>query len=138
MEIFRFPTLQTHFSWSGLRTPKTTNVPPLEGLGSYDYYISMGRWTLEFNKEEPLKNILMWVRLLNRPIHFFNQLAVTRIGNFIGKTVRLGLVTAEGARVRYVIENRTFLVGYESLENICASCGFYGHKSDGFNPAPAC
>ncbi|CAN1145751.1 hypothetical protein LINPERHAP2_LOCUS14862 [Linum perenne] len=120
----------------------------------YDYYISVGLWTPEFNKEEPLKTILTWVRLPKLPIHFFNQLAVTRIGNCIGKTVRLDLATSEGARAKYarvcvevdlskpllgkyMIDNRTFLVEYESLENICTSCGFYGHKVDGCKPVPA-
>ncbi|CAN1168909.1 hypothetical protein LINPERHAP2_LOCUS28103 [Linum perenne] len=114
----------------------------------YDYYISVGLWTPEFNEEEPLKTILTWVRLPKLPIHFFNQVAVTRIGNCIGKTVRLDLATSEGARARYarvcvevdlskpllgkyMIDNRTFLVEYESLQNICTSCGFYGHKADG-------
>ncbi|CAN1144475.1 hypothetical protein LINPERHAP2_LOCUS14120 [Linum perenne] len=92
--------------------------------------------------------ILAWVRLPRFPIHYFNHLAVTRIGNYIGKTVRIDLATTEGARARYasvcvevdvskpllgkyMIEDRTFLVEYESLQNICASCGFYGHKNDG-------
>ncbi|CAN1162796.1 hypothetical protein LINPERHAP2_LOCUS24677 [Linum perenne] len=117
----------------------------------YDYYISVGLWTPDFNEEEPLKTILTWVRLPKLPIHFFNQLAVTRIGNCIGKTVRLDLATSEGARAKYarvcvevdlskpllgkyMIDNRTFLVEYESLQNICTSCGFYGHKADGCKP----
>ncbi|CAN1164083.1 hypothetical protein LINPERPRIM_LOCUS32984 [Linum perenne] len=75
------------------------------------------------------------------PIHYFNNIAVTRIGNCIGKTVRLDLATETGARARYarvyvevdlskpllgkyMIENRTFHVEYESLENICFTCGF--------------
>ncbi|CAN1141728.1 hypothetical protein LINPERHAP1_LOCUS29391, partial [Linum perenne] len=78
----------------------------------------------------------------------FMQLAVTRIGNYIGRTVRLDLATTEGARGRYarvcvevdlskpllgkyMIENRTFLVEYESLENIYETCGIYGHKTAG-------
>ncbi|CAN1797710.1 hypothetical protein LINPERHAP1_LOCUS21390 [Linum perenne] len=82
------------------------------------------------------------------------KIAVTRIGNCIGKTVMLDLATTEGARARYarvcvevdiskpllgkyMIENRTFLMEYESLENICTSCGFYGHKSAECTPAPA-
>ncbi|CAN1191316.1 hypothetical protein LINPERHAP2_LOCUS40986 [Linum perenne] len=73
------------------------------------------------------------------------HLAVSRIGNYIGKTVKIDLATSEGARARYarvcveiditkpllgkyMIEDRTFLVEYESLENICGDCGFYGHK----------
>ncbi|CAN1141727.1 hypothetical protein LINPERHAP2_LOCUS12662, partial [Linum perenne] len=106
------------------------------------------RWTPEFNEEEPLRKLLTWVHLLKLPIHFFNQLAVTRIGNYIGRTVRLDLATTEGARGRYarvcvevdlskpllgkyMIENRTFLVEYESLENIYETCGIYGHKTAG-------
>ncbi|CAN1176030.1 hypothetical protein LINPERHAP2_LOCUS32295 [Linum perenne] len=68
-------------------------------------------------------------------------LAVERIGNHIGRTVRLDLATAEGARARYarvcveidlskpllgkyIIDDQVFLVEYESLDNICYSCGF--------------
>ncbi|CAN1182671.1 hypothetical protein LINPERHAP2_LOCUS36103 [Linum perenne] len=91
--------------------------------------------------------ILTWVRLPKLPIHYFNQVAVTRIGNYIGRTVRLDLTTTEGARARYarvcveidlsrpvlgeyIIDNRILFIEYESLENICFSCGFYGHKID--------
>ncbi|CAN1191317.1 hypothetical protein LINPERHAP2_LOCUS40986 [Linum perenne] len=111
----------------------------------YDFYFSVTRWTPSFNEDEPLKTILTWVRLPKLPIHFFNHLAVSRIGNYIGKTVKIDLATSEGARARYarvcveiditkpllgkyMIEDRTFLVEYESLENICGDCGFYGHK----------
>ncbi|CAN1127063.1 hypothetical protein LINPERHAP2_LOCUS3799 [Linum perenne] len=80
------------------------------------------------------------------------RLAFERIGNHIGRTIRLDLATAEGARARYarvcvevdlsqpllgkyVIEDRVFLVEYESLDNICFSCGLYGHKEEGCRPA---
>ncbi|CAN1778832.1 hypothetical protein LINPERHAP1_LOCUS14527, partial [Linum perenne] len=113
----------------------------------YDYYIAVARWTPQFNEEKPIEKILTWVRLPRLPIHYFNQLAVSRIGNHIGRTVRLDLATTEGARGRYarvcvevdiskpligkyMIEDRTFLVEYESLENICHHCGIYGHKID--------
>ncbi|CAN1189178.1 hypothetical protein LINPERHAP2_LOCUS39739 [Linum perenne] len=120
----------------------------------FDYYFSVARWTPDFNEEEPLKTILRWVRLPKLPIHFFNNLAVTRIGNYIGKTVRLDLATTEGARARYarvcvevdltkpllgkyMIKDRTFFVEYESLENICVTCGFYDHKADRCTPDQA-
>ncbi|CAN1170687.1 Putative ribonuclease H protein At1g65750 [Linum perenne] len=90
---------------------------------------------------------MTWVRLPKLPIHFFNELAVTRIGNSIGRTVPLDLATSEGARARYarvcvevdltkpllgkyMIEDRTFHVEYESLERICFNCGIYGHRID--------
>ncbi|CAN1170259.1 hypothetical protein LINPERHAP2_LOCUS28894 [Linum perenne] len=75
------------------------------------------------------------------------KVAVSRIGNCIGRTVRLDLATTEGTRGRYarvcvevdlskpllgkyVIEDRIFKVEYESLENVCFDCGFYGHKKE--------
>ncbi|CAN1181545.1 hypothetical protein LINPERHAP2_LOCUS35459 [Linum perenne] len=78
------------------------------------------------------------------------KMAVERIGNHIGKTIRLDLATKEGTRARYarvcvevdlscpllgkyIIEDRVFYVEYESLDNICFSCGIYGHK-DGSCP----
>ncbi|CAN1184950.1 hypothetical protein LINPERPRIM_LOCUS39252 [Linum perenne] len=113
----------------------------------FDYYITVARWTPEFNEEEPLRTILTWVRLSKLPIHFFNRTAITRIGNHIGRTVRLDLATSEGARARYarvcvdvdlskpllgkyMIGERVFYVEYESLENLCYTCGMYGHKLD--------
>ncbi|CAN1170477.1 hypothetical protein LINPERHAP2_LOCUS29023 [Linum perenne] len=113
----------------------------------YDYYITVARWTPEFNEEEPLRTILTWVRLPKLPIHFFNKTAVTRIGNHIGSTVRLDLARAEGARARYarvcievdlskpllgkyMIGDRVFYVEYECLENLCFTCEMYGHKLD--------
>ncbi|CAN1776649.1 hypothetical protein LINPERHAP1_LOCUS13716 [Linum perenne] len=59
----------------------------------------------------------------------------------------MDLATKEGARARYarvcvevdlskpllgkyVIDDRVFYIEYESLDNICFSCGMYGHKLD--------
>ncbi|CAN1132083.1 hypothetical protein LINPERHAP2_LOCUS6793 [Linum perenne] len=75
------------------------------------------------------------------------KVAVTRIGNAIGRTIRLDLATSEGARARfarvcvevdltkpllgkYMIEDMVFFIEYESLENICTSCGVYAHKKE--------
>ncbi|CAN1154381.1 hypothetical protein LINPERHAP2_LOCUS19982 [Linum perenne] len=113
----------------------------------FDFYIAVAKWSPSFNEEGPIQSILTWVRLPRLPIHYFNPVAVKRIGDHIGKTVRLDLATKEGARGRfarvcveidiskpllgkYMIEDRIFKIEYESLENICFDCGFYGHKKD--------
>ncbi|CAN1126647.1 hypothetical protein LINPERPRIM_LOCUS5847 [Linum perenne] len=97
----------------------------------FDFYFSVARWTPSLNEEEPLKTILTWVRLPKLPIHYFNHLGVTNIG----KTIILDLETSEGPKAQYVrvcvevdisiplvgkymIENRTFYVEYESVKNI--------------------
>ncbi|CAN1171744.1 hypothetical protein LINPERHAP2_LOCUS29750 [Linum perenne] len=118
----------------------------------FNYYITVARWTPDFNEEAPIQKIMTWVRLPKLPIQFFNQLAVEHIGNHIGRTVRLDMATSEGARARYarvcvevdlsrpllgkyVIEDKVFLVEYESLDNICYSCKLYGHKEEACKPA---
>ncbi|CAN1132896.1 hypothetical protein LINPERHAP2_LOCUS7322, partial [Linum perenne] len=75
------------------------------------------------------------------------KMAVTRIGNHIGRTVRLDLATSDGARARYarvcvevdlskpllgkyMIGDRVFYVEYECLENICHTCGIHGHSTN--------
>ncbi|CAN1187972.1 hypothetical protein LINPERHAP2_LOCUS39039, partial [Linum perenne] len=75
------------------------------------------------------------------------KITVTRIGNHIGQTVCLDLATSEGARAcyakvcievdltkpllgKYMIGDRVYYVEYESLENMCFTCGMYGHKLD--------
>ncbi|CAN1141423.1 hypothetical protein LINPERHAP2_LOCUS12491, partial [Linum perenne] len=72
------------------------------------------------------------VRLPRLPIHYFHSGAVKRIGDHIGRTVRLDLATTEGARGRFarvcveidilkpllgkhMIEDRIFKIEYESL-----------------------
>ncbi|CAN1154343.1 hypothetical protein LINPERHAP2_LOCUS19960 [Linum perenne] len=77
----------------------------------------------------------------------FQLVAVIRIGNYIGRTIRLDLATSKGSRYRYVrvcvevdltkpllgkymIEDRIFKIEYESLENVCFDCGCYGHKKE--------
>ncbi|CAN1152924.1 hypothetical protein LINPERPRIM_LOCUS29211 [Linum perenne] len=117
----------------------------------YDYYITVARWSPDFNEDAPIRKILTWVRLPRSSIHYFNATAVERIGNHIGRTVRLDLATAQEARARYVrvcvevdlskpllgkylLDERVMLIEYESLDNICYSCGMYGHKEADCRP----
>ncbi|CAN1753238.1 Putative ribonuclease H protein At1g65750 [Linum perenne] len=55
----------------------------------FDYYITVACWSPDFNEDAPIQKIMTWVKLPKLPIQFFNQLAVERSGNHIGRTVRL-------------------------------------------------
>ncbi|CAN1149236.1 hypothetical protein LINPERHAP2_LOCUS16910 [Linum perenne] len=88
-----------------------------------------------------MNKILTWVRLTILPIHFFNHTTINRIGNQMGRIIRMDLSTSEGARGRYArvcVEidlskpplSFSFYVEYESLENVSHSCGVYSHKID--------
>ncbi|CAN1813016.1 hypothetical protein LINPERHAP1_LOCUS26729 [Linum perenne] len=112
-----------------------TNVQPSVGPGRFSTItFTVARWMPSFNEEEPIRSILTWVRLPKLPIHYFNRLEVTRIGNCIGRTVKLDLATSEGARAhyaqvcvevdlskpllgKYLLEDKTYYVEYESLES---------------------
>ncbi|CAN1149234.1 hypothetical protein LINPERHAP2_LOCUS16910 [Linum perenne] len=107
----------------------------------FDYYITVAQWTPDFNEDEPMNKILTWVRLTILPIHFFNHTTINRIGNQMGRIIRMDLSTSEGARGRYArvcVEidlskpplSFSFYVEYESLENVSHSCGVYSHKID--------
>ncbi|CAN1850142.1 hypothetical protein LINPERHAP1_LOCUS39707 [Linum perenne] len=117
----------------------------------YDYYITVSQWSPSFNEDEPIKPILMWVRLPKLSIQYFNSLAVQRFSNFIRRTVRLDLATSEGSRCRYarlcvevdltkpllgkyMIEDKVLKIEYESHENVCFDCGYYGHKKGACPP----
>ncbi|CAN1824410.1 hypothetical protein LINPERHAP1_LOCUS30771 [Linum perenne] len=80
------------------------------------------------------------------------KVAVNRIGNHIGKMIRMDLATTEGARARYarvcveidlskpllgkyMIGDRVFYIEYESIKNFCYLCGLYGYKADS---CPSC
>ncbi|CAN0912743.1 hypothetical protein LINGRAHAP2_LOCUS27521 [Linum grandiflorum] len=107
----------------------------------------VARWSPEFDETALIRKVLTWVRLPKHPIQYFNDVAVSSIGNYIGRTVRLDLATAEGARGRfarlcvevdlskpllgkYRIADRLFYIEYESLDNLCTLCGMYGHKRE--------
>ncbi|CAN1147725.1 hypothetical protein LINPERHAP2_LOCUS16042 [Linum perenne] len=113
----------------------------------YDYYITVARWSPKFGEDEPIQKILTWVRLPKLPMHFFNHTKVNRIGNHIGRTIRMDLATSEGARGRYgrvcvvvdlskplldkyMIGDKVFCVEYGSLKNVCFHYGMYDTRLD--------
>ncbi|CAN1156901.1 hypothetical protein LINPERHAP2_LOCUS21213 [Linum perenne] len=102
----------------------------------FDYYIAMAKWAPDFNEEKPIKKIMTWARLSRLPIHYFNHVAVSRIRNYIGKTIRLDLATKDGSRAhyarvcvdvdlskpllgKYIIDDHVFRMEYETLDNLC-------------------
>ncbi|CAN1800098.1 hypothetical protein LINPERHAP1_LOCUS22394 [Linum perenne] len=110
----------------------------------FDYYITISPWSPDFKVYEPIQKILTWIRLPYLPLHFFNHLAVSRIGSFVGKTFRVDMATADGERAKYArvcveidlskpllgrydIDGIIYKIVYESLETICISCRHYGH-----------
>lgn len=115
------------------------------------------RWNPYF---DPYKNqlgrIVTWVRIPDIPILYYNSHCISRIGDWIGKTLKVDMDTlssrldkdAKVARGRYaqicveldlqkklvpkiIASNQVFRVEYEGLNQICFECGRYGNRKEG-------
>ncbi|CAN1193236.1 hypothetical protein LINPERHAP2_LOCUS41953 [Linum perenne] len=116
------------------KRPREENPTPI-GLDS-DLVRPMQAMSPELNTDNPKKTI---------PVGAVPKSYSSAAGG--SSSNWLDLATSEGARGRYarvcveidvskpllgkyMIDDRTYLVEYESLDNIYFTCGFYGHKAD--------
>ncbi|KAI9092494.1 hypothetical protein K1719_027622 [Acacia pycnantha] len=112
-----------------------------------DHYLIVQRWRPNFNpwKVDLQCVIAAWVRLPDVPFEFYNVESLRRIGNMIGKMIKVDRSTSiydKGGFARICVEIDlkkpllpTYLVFgeerpivYEGLHNVCFSCGKYGHQ----------
>ncbi|CAL1356042.1 unnamed protein product [Linum trigynum] len=113
-----------------------------------DTYLTVHRWFKGFNPwKTVITTTMVWAQLPELPIEFINKEAVMKIGQWLGKPVRVDRATELGARGKfarlcvevdltqpllsqYKIEGTTYLIQYEGLDDLCTNCGTYG-KSGG-------
>ncbi|CAL1354905.1 unnamed protein product [Linum trigynum] len=116
-----------------------TGVPWMVG----DNYLTVHPWTKDFNPyEHEISSTLVWARLLEIPIHYFHPVAVKKIGQRIGKPIRVDQATSTGARIDYArvcvkvdltkpllskfsLHGKKYFIQYKGLENIYLKCGTY-------------
>ncbi|KAI9114616.1 hypothetical protein K1719_014314 [Acacia pycnantha] len=114
-----------------------------------DAYLSVARWKPDFNpKNERIVSVVAWVRFPDLPAPLFDKKFLLNLGNSIGKAIRLDIHTAQRTRGRFArmcveldlnkplvpefnVEGKTLSVVYESLGQICNSCGRVGHMKEG-------
>ncbi|CAN1160194.1 hypothetical protein LINPERHAP2_LOCUS23165 [Linum perenne] len=94
----------------------------------------------------------VWIRLPCLLLEYFNFGILAKIGDRIGKTVRVDHTTLEGSRgnfarlcmevdlskpllSKYHLRRRVRRIDYEVLHTIYFSCGCYGHE-EGSSPEP--
>ncbi|PNX98272.1 hypothetical protein L195_g021514 [Trifolium pratense] len=117
------------------------------------------RWHPEFfPREDELKRVAVWIRVPGLPIEYYDKNILWKIGNCIGKTVKIdsntlrsknesnsGLYAPERGkfaricveidlrkilRSKFVLNKRTYTVEYEGINLVCFTCGRYGHRKD--------
>lgn len=126
----------------------------------YEHVLENGPWTIQghyltVSKFRPgflpaqgcVAATLVWVRLPSLPLEFFHESILKRIGNKLGRAVKIDVHTMTVSRGKYaricvemdlqkplvsgVIINGTYIkVEYESLHQICFTCGKYGHRAE--------
>ncbi|KAK4409311.1 hypothetical protein Sango_0004100 [Sesamum angolense] len=94
---------------------------------------------------EAISSTLVWIRFPEMPVEFFQEELLMRIGNRIGRAVKVDETTMAASRGRYarvcvevdltkpLVSMITLLgfaqaVEYEGLHQICFDCGKYGQK----------
>ncbi|CAI0473757.1 unnamed protein product [Linum tenue] len=120
-----------------------------------DTYLTVHRWFKGFNPwKTEVTSTMVWAQLPELPIEFINKEAVMKIGEWLGKPVRVDRATELGARGKYArvcievnltqpliskfkIEGVTYLVQYEGLDDLCTDCGTYGKKAGKCHCVPA-
>ncbi|XP_061347425.1 uncharacterized protein LOC133292949 [Gastrolobium bilobum] len=112
------------------------------------HYLSLRRWEPAFYPHAAsVMKIAAWVRLPDIPLEFYNEAFFRRIGNWLGKLLKIDRTTNEHARGcfaricveldlaqclkgEYVLNGATNQIDYEGLGLICFQCGRYGHSKE--------
>ena len=67
-----------------------------------NHYLMVQRWTPAFDWEhESIKRVAVWIRIPNLPLPCFNTEFLAKIGNSIGKTLRIDETTFATARGKF-------------------------------------
>nr|XP_029146221.1 uncharacterized protein LOC114924801 [Arachis hypogaea] len=117
----------------------------MESLEILDHYLSIRFWTPNFNPEKDvIDRIAAWVRLPGLAIEYYEETMLSKIGNVIGRTLKVDTNTADKRRGKfarlcvelnlaeplvgqYSINGVKYKVEYEGLHLICFDCGKVGH-----------
>lgn len=113
-----------------------------------DSYLTIRKWIPNFiADEEPIKFLTAWVRIPHLSVEYFDKQILHKIGEKIGKVIKIDRNTESmdrGQYVRFCIEvdiskpllskfrlnGRIWKIQYEGLKMVCFKCGRLGHKED--------
>ncbi|KAK4270040.1 hypothetical protein QN277_023126 [Acacia crassicarpa] len=112
-----------------------------------DHYLIVQRWRPNFNpwKADLQCIIAAWVRLPDVPFEFYNVESLRRIGNMIGKMIKVDRSTSiydkggfapicveidlkQPLLPTYMVFGEERPIIYEGLHNVCFTCGKYGYQ----------
>ena len=113
-----------------------------------DHYLTMRSWHPNFNPNvATIEKVAVWIRLPDLAMEYYDNTVLWKIGNHIGKTLKVDRTTSVHIRGNYAricvevdltkpllskfkLRRRIRHISYEGLHMICFGCGQYGHKHE--------
>ncbi|XP_028789004.1 uncharacterized protein LOC114745029 [Neltuma alba] len=114
----------------------------------YDHYLTVRPWEPKFNPAKAkIDKVAVWVRLPRVSLEYYDEEALTIIGNRIGETIKVDVNTSSQLRGHYAricvmvdlgkqlmsgfsIDGEDYYLEYEGLHALCLNCGVYGHRNE--------
>ncbi|KAL4278310.1 hypothetical protein GQ457_03G020200 [Hibiscus cannabinus] len=111
-------------------------------------YLTVQLWSRSLSTDEKYpSNIVVWVRLPSLPYRYYCKALFRRIAHLVGRVIKVDYNTKAGERGKFArlaimvdlkkpitscigIDNFVQKIEYEGLQQICYSCGKYGHAED--------
>ncbi|XP_028760838.1 uncharacterized protein LOC114719495 [Neltuma alba] len=112
----------------------------------YDHYLTVRPWEPRFNPaKEKIDKVAVWVRLPRVSLEYYDEEALTIIGNRIGETIKVDMNTSCQLRGHYArmcvlvdlgkqlmsgfsLDGEDYYLEYEGLHSLCTNCSVYGHN----------
>lgn len=113
-----------------------------------DHYLTVRTWHPNFDPfEASIDKVAVWVRLPDLAMEYYDSAVLWKIGDRIGKTLKVDRATSGGLRGNFAricvevdltkpllakikLRRRILRIMYEGLHLICFQCGQYGHKQE--------
>lgn len=116
-----------------------------------EHYLIVKEWMPNFDPyTDSTEKVIVWVRLPDLPIEYYDHDFLFRIGEKIGKPMKIDSATSLTSRGKFArlcvevditkpllakfwLRRKVRRIEYEGIHLVCFNCGIYGHSQDACN-----